>query len=341
MQVTSDSASLAVAVERLAALLTDAGAMFHPGLRIVHRGRELSVWADGDDPWLMRIPDSTLVPVDGITWSDDPPLRVDEAPHLTALQQQALDACVDVMREAGTWEHYRATHPRATISDPRAVDVIRSLHPTFSPDRSAAGMLKTRTIRMALQEDEPASFLMPMLDLVNHHPATPAYLPEDGYLGITTVQDLPGGECFVSYGSTRDVLGIAIAYGYVEESITRANALPREYPLPGGGVLRLVRASRPQHSYEADALTLIGAAFDATDPGVARVSITEPLERFLVDRGAAPMQARHTARVMTRRIAESDRIRLAQARQALSDETGTDVVQTAIRRQETVLAAIR
>lgn len=340
VEILSDSSSLEVATERLVALLTDAGATFHPGLRIVHRGRELSVWAHGEDPWLMRIPDTTLVPVEGITWSDDLPLRVVKADGLTALQQQVLEACVDVMREAGTWEHYRTTHPRATIADPRAIEVIRSLHPAFSPDTSAAGMLKTRTIRMSLHDDEPASYLMPMLDLVNHHPDAPVYLPDDGYLGIATTQDAPSGECFVSYGSTRDVIGIALAYGYLEERITRANALPGEYPLPDGGILRIVRASRPEHSEESGTLTLIGAAFDAIDPSIARMSITEPLERFLVDRGAAPMQARHTARVTTRRIGVSDGNRLAQARAALTGIHGADLVHSALRWQEAVLAAI-
>lgn len=340
MQVDSDSPALVNAVQRLVALLTDAGATLHPGLRIVHRGRELSVWADGEDPWLLRIPEATLVPVEGITWSDEPPLRIAQARGLTALQRQVLESCVDVMREAGTWEHYRATHPRATITDPQAVEVIRSLHPAFSPDSSAAGMLKTRTIRMSLHDDEPASYLMPLLDLVNHHPAAPVYLPEDGFLGIATAQDDVGGEAFVSYGSARDVLGIALAYGYVDERITRANALPGEYPLPGGGILRVVRASRPQHSHEADTLTLIGAAFDSTDTRVARVSITEPLERFLLDRGAAPMQARHTARVMNRRIALSDRDRLTRARAVLAGTSGTDLLRESIRRQEAVLATI-
>jgi hypothetical protein len=340
VQVTSDSPSLVAAVQRLATVLTDAGATFHPGLRIVHRGRELSVWADGEDPWLMRIPEATLVPVGGITWSDEPPLRVIEAHGLTPLQRQVLEACVDVMREAGSWEHYRSTHPRGTITDPQAVEIIRSLHPAFSPDRTAAGMIKTRTIRMSLHDHEPASYLMPLLDLVNHHPAAPIYLPEDGFLGIATTQDTPGGECFVSYGSTRDVLGIALAYGYVEESITRANALPGHYPLPGGGTLHLVRASRPDFTSEPGVLTIVGAGFDTTDSTITRRTLIEPIERFLIERGDAPMQARHTARVMARRIAVSDRDRLARARSSLTDVPGTELVQAAVRRQEAVLAAI-
>jgi hypothetical protein len=201
-------------------------------------------------------------------------------------------------------------------------------------------MLKTRTIRMSLHDHEPRSYLMPLLDLVNHHPQAPVYLPEDGFLGIATMQDTPGGECFVSYGSTRDVLGIALAYGYVEESITRANALPGHYPLPGGGTLHLVRASRPDFSSERGVLTIVGAGFDTTDSTITRRTLIEPIEHFLVERGDAPMQARHTARVMTRRITVSDRDRLAQARAALTDVSGTDLVQAAVRRQQELLAAI-
>ncbi len=340
MIVASESPAVVDALSHLCDLLEDAGALFPPGLRIVHVDRQLSVWADGEDPWLMRIPESTLVPVDRIVWAPEPPLQVIDAPGLTPLQRAVLDACVDVMREASTWEHYRGTHPRATISDPQAVSILQSLHPAFSPAKDAGSMLKTRTIRMTVHDEDSQSYLMPMLDLVNHHPGSPAYLREDGYLSIATSQASPGGECFVSYGSTRDVLGIALAYGYLEDSITRVNALPGDHPLPGGGTLRLVRASRPEQSREADVITVIGAAFDATDPRVARESITQPVERFLVDRGTAAIQARHTARVVIRRIAASDLARLKRAHDSLRHFAGTELARSAIWRQQELLGAI-
>ena len=338
VRIETDSPDLRQALRQLVEVMGRAGATFHPGLRIVGVDGQLSAWADGDDSWLMRIPTSSLVPIDDVTWSDEPPLRILATPAgLTPMQGEVLKACTDVMAAARTWEHFRATHPRATINDPGAITVIQSLHPAFSPATSAAAMLKTRTIRISLGGDEPTSYLMPMLDLVNHHPAAPTYANDDGYLGISAWQSSPGSECYVSYGSTRDVLGIALAYGYVDANITRANALPGEYALPGGGTLRLVRASRSEFTYEPDVLTVIGAAFDMTDPRIQRTTLEEPIERHLRDRGLPALQARHQTRLLSRRIALADSQRVVAAHDSLHGVRSAETVREALRRQAEIL----
>lgn len=333
VHVESGRANVRSAVRSLVDLMMDAGATLHTGLRIVEVDGRFSVWADGDDPWLMRVPLTSLVPIGDVTWSEEPPLRVTSIPqHFTPLQCAVLEACAAVMAAAGTWEHFRATHPRATIADPEAIEVIRSLHPAFSPASDAAAMLKTRTIKLALDGGEPTSYLMPMLDLVNHHPKAPAY-PRDGdFLGISTWRATPGDECFVSYGFTRDVLGIALAYGYVDANITRANALPGDYALPGGDTLRLVRASRPESESEPDALAITGAAWDASDPSVQRLTLLQPIERHLRDRGKPAMQARHQARVLAHRIRQSDESRVRLATERLDASPGCSLVTLGLRR---------
>ena len=338
VMVDTESAEVREAVQALFALLLDAGAWVNPHLRIVERVGQISVWSEADDPWLMRIPKHTLVPVTDINWPGEPPLCVEgTSSSLTAQQRDVLDACVDVMAANHTWEHFRATHPRATITDPEAIAMIQSLHPAFSPATDAAAMIKTRTIKMSIEDAEPQSYLMPLLDLVNHHPAAPAYTWDDGFLCIPTWRADPGGECFVSYGSIRDVLGMALAYGYVDENITRANALPGEYSIPGGGTLRLMRASRPTstngHAHDQNALTIIGAAWDVSDPAVQNQTLLNPIERHLRDRGVAAMQARHQARVLARRIWVSDDLRLRHALAALADLSGCHLVSRAIQLQ--------
>lgn len=341
MRIDTDSTALTRAMLNLVDVMVAAGSTFHPGLRIVGATGQISAWADGDEPWLMRIPMSSLVPIEGVTWSDDPPLHLTGIPDdLTALQVEVLEACTAVMAAAGTWEHFRATHPRATITDPEAIDVIRSLHPAFAPATSAAAMLKTRTIRLSLDGREPTSYLMPMLDLVNHHPDAPAYSHDGDFLCIGTWRAVENGECFVSYGSTRDVLGIALAYGYIDANITRANALPGEYALPGGGTLRLLRASRLTFSSEPDTFTIIGAAWDATDPSVQRHTLLEPIERYLRDRGVPAMQARHQARVLARRIAQADAQRILGALANLERNSGPNIVRAALSCQARILNAL-
>lgn len=331
VRIETTSGDVRRALTDLVDLMHGAGADFHSGLRIVETDGQLSAWADGDDPWLMRVPHCTLVPVEGVMWADEPPLHIVAIPeHLTSLQVEVLEACTAVMSAAGTWERFRTTHPRATITDPEVIEVIRSLHPAFSPATSAAAMLKTRTIRLSLDGGDPKSYLMPMLDLVNHHPDAPAY-PHDGdFLCIGTWRAVDNGECFVSYGSTRDVLGIALAYGYIDSNITRANALPGEYPMPGGGTLRLLRASRLTFSSEPDTFTIIGAAWDAADPSVQRHTLLEPIERHLAGRGVPAMQARHQARVLANRIRQSDEARVRIAQEQLIEYTGTSMVGEAL-----------
>jgi len=187
VRIETDSTALTQALLDLVDVMNAAGATFQPGLRIVGASGQISAWADGDEPWLMRIPTSSLVPIEGVTWSGEPPLRIASAPgELTSLQVEVLEACTAVMAAAGTWEHFRPTHPRATVTDPEAIAIIQSLHPAFPPATSAAAMLKTRTIKLAVDDEEPTSYLMPMLDLVNHHPEAPAYARDDGYLSIGT-----------------------------------------------------------------------------------------------------------------------------------------------------------
>jgi hypothetical protein len=330
----SDSSNLSLALGHLVEVMIQAGAQFHPSLRIVDTGGGLSAWADGDEPCLMSIPKGTLVPVDQITWSEEPPLRLVATPdHLTPLQRSVLEACTDVMATAGTWEYFRATHPRATITDPGAIAIIQSLHPAFVSASSAAAMIKTRTIRLPLDDTGPQSYLMPLLDLVNHHPKAPAYAGDNELLSISTWRSGPEGECFVSYGSTRDVLGIALAYGYLDENITRVTALPGEHSIPSGGTLRLIRTSHPTSTYEHDALTITGAAWDASDPSVQHQTLLAPIERHMRDRGASALQARHQARVLAGRVRASDDLRLRHALAALADLSGCDLVSRAIQLQ--------
>jgi hypothetical protein len=198
-------------------------------------------------------------------------------------------------------------------------------------------MLKTRAIKLRLDGQEPTSYLMPMLDLVNHHPGAPAYRHDGDSLCIGTWRSSEYGECFVSYGSTRDALGIALAYGYVDPNITRVNALPDELPMPRGGTLRLQRASHPDFTQEPDVLTIIGASFDAADARVEQETLIDPIERHLRDRGAPAMQARHQARVLSRRIAGGDLARLSEAERALSGVDGCELVVRAVHTQQGVL----
>jgi hypothetical protein len=338
--VTVESTQPAVrsALHALFDLMRSAGAIIHPGLRIVEDNGQTSVFADGDAPWLMRIPRSTLVPVEDITWSNEPPLRLLSTPdHLTALQVSVLEACTDVMASAGTWEHFRATHPRATITDPKAIDIIQALHPAFSPATDAGAMLKTRTIKMSMDDAEPQSYLMPLLDLVNHHPAAPAYTWDDDFLCIPTWCANASGECSVSYGSTRDVLGIALAYGYVDANITRVNALSGSYPLSDGSILHLRRSSHHRVINEGGAVTIEGAAFDPANPHLEVQTLREPTERFLRQRGASAMSARYSVRVISRRIAASDIARLTEAQRVLAHVDGAALIVEAIERQASLV----
>lgn len=342
MRVETDSPALTQALLHLIDLMVGADATVHPGLRITETDGQLSAWADGDGHELMRIPTKTLVPIDGVMWSDEPPLRLLSIPeNLNPLQVDVLQACTEVMAAAGTWERFRLTHPRATVTDPQAIAIIQSLHPAFSHATSAAAMLKTRTIKLALDDSAPTSYLMPMLDLVNHHPSAPAYIRDAGCLSISTWRTDARGECYVSYGSARDVLGIALAYGYVDTNITRVNALPGEYTMPGGATLRLVRGSLPDITHEPDVLTVIGAAFDPGDSRVQRTTLEEPIARHLQSQGAPALQARHQARVLGHRVALGDTKRTMAANALLDGGHGVHVVSEALLHQARNLNQLR
>lgn len=146
--VDTESTEVHEAVQALFALLLDAGAWVNPHLRIVERAGQISVWSEADDPWLMRIPKHTIVPVADINWPNEPPLRIEGLPSsLSSIQQEVLNACVDVMAAHHTWEHRLTTDLRAA-AESAAIRVALGLAPEVD---GAFGILAHRMIRASVQ----------------------------------------------------------------------------------------------------------------------------------------------------------------------------------------------
>jgi hypothetical protein len=121
---------------------------------------------------------------------------------------------------------------------------------------------------------EGSWFLMPLVDLLNHHPDGAGFLSDASAINVAVAQPGTDGECFACYGGHRDVLDLALLYGYVDRQTPFASCGPLDFDIAGLGRLR-VAARRgqvlhpldpPEVTYEEGGMTLSHLTCDRRSP---------------------------------------------------------------------------
>ena len=255
------------------------GGQVHPGVRLVARDRQLSVHCErsqGDhDLPLFRLPRELLVPVDSIEWEPcEVRLQASSGMDLlTVLQRQLLTLQIDLYNVSNKLP-WAAKHLPAVALRSRAplVEAIQAIRPGFGQEthETAWTFVQTRVFNL-----EGRRVLMPLMDLLNHHPKGGRFQVDARTMTMDVVQPGDDDECFAAYGGRRDVLDMALHYGYADARTPFACIAPLACVLPELGRLQItsrrVQALHPldppQITYDDAGVTLSHLTGDRRHPG--------------------------------------------------------------------------
>lgn len=327
-----------------------AGGSLHPGLRLLERDGDMTVLcplsaADGepDKRPLFDVPRELLIPVDGAVWADHrTQLRLIAAPPgLTPLQAEVLDLHIELYNAAGKIPWLVSSHPRAALADqPAMVEAIQGLRPGFGQvwTQPARTFLSTRTFGLSERpEDTPegapqatpeqtfepkatsepkakTSVIMPLIDLLNHHPRGAGYDVDDRAISTEVVRPTGTEECFATYGGRRDIIDLATQYGFADRSTRFAHCAAVSVPVAGVGVVE-VRGHRirppspldpPRIRRTDDGLVLSHLTFTANRPERFEVPLRMAVQGAALQGGLAPAAAAQAADDAIAAIAEAN-----------------------------------
>jgi hypothetical protein len=241
--VQADTQALGDLLRALVKTVLAAGGQLHPGIRFVERDGQLGVhcqpgFGQADQP-LFRLPLELLVPIDGIEWAD----REDELQarsslaHLPPLQRDLLDLHLALYNATGKLPWAVQHLPGLAVPRlPSLQTALQAIRPGFGPSRpqAAQAFFQTRVLKLADKK-----VLMPLIDLLNHHPQGAAFHTNACAMTVAVAQPHDGDECFARYGGRRDVLDLALHYGYADNNTPFAFSAPFDGTLPGVGRVQI------------------------------------------------------------------------------------------------------
>ncbi len=249
MRVQSDSSAVRDLVEVIATTVRDHGGYVHPDLVVHHEGanlwlalpRSANPYVTDDqglplarphaqaDP-LLIVPDALHIPVTDLDWEPhDRVLRYRaSAEHLSQAQRTILDAMVALFNAVDKVSVIGQTYAVHALSDdPELLAKLEQARPHFLPGAAYGPMPgesnPARTVVSSRlrgsggpDDDGPAGYFMPMIDMLNHHPYGSRYRRTDnGDWRIDVHHPGPTDEVYVRYNKA-DALGVALGLGYAE-----------------------------------------------------------------------------------------------------------------------------
>lgn len=230
--------------------VVDLGGWIHPSARLVVRDGQATVECDAEaEELLLRIPVSAMVRIGRVPWtSSRQELGFDAVPdefgpgetEQLILQTAFHNAC-------GKIPWLVDTHPALTPSLPMAVvTAVQAFRPSFRrrmPD-PAALFWSNRVFRLPVGssgETEPVA--VPVLDLLNHRSGAAVGRWEPGAFAVL-VSHQRGGECSLDYGLDRDAIGMAVVYGFADDTAPLAHSAPMRIDVQGFSSLQVEARGR-------------------------------------------------------------------------------------------------
>lgn len=284
--IAASTPGVADHIGHLVELVLAAGGSIHPRARFVEQDGELSVHLDGDpaDLPLLVVPESLLVPVDGIDWDPDPDRIAvrSGAADLSDPQRSALEAMLGLYEATGKPAWAQRSLPGCSLPhDPVALAAVTEVQPGFGSRASSVAevFIASRVYRHEPQADgAPHPVLMPLVDLVDHHRNGAPLRVLDGAMVIGVVRAAATTACRVTYGPRRSPLSTALHFGFLDSSSVHApsvgftvdaSASPLGVSIVvEGRRLRARSAFDPPHiDLDAGGIRLSHLTFDVEHPG--------------------------------------------------------------------------
>jgi hypothetical protein len=227
MQIISNDPIVRHCLETIALSVLENGGEIHRHLNINHQDERLwlSCPAEFQGQTLLRIPDALFIPVSKITWTSNEGVLAysGDCSALTDVHIRILDAMVALYNATDKINKVAACFPNSLFRlDFDLLALIQKARPqmVLSEKSLAEQFINTRLSSQNNEDSEETSdYLMPLIDMLNHHPFGPKYGRNDAKDWVIQVQHPIAGseECFVRY-QKGDSFANALWHGYFESA---------------------------------------------------------------------------------------------------------------------------
>lgn len=226
MLIKSENQLVRQQLEFIAKTVIDNGGIIHPDLCIKHNAERLSISCSGnaDGGILLMIPDELFIPVTHLQWlGENGALSyTGSTSTLSPAQKALLDAMLQLYNLTDKLNNVAELMPAQQLpEDPELFAWLMDARPAFELPKTnpARQFIQTRLNDKNIQPEsgEPTGYLMPLIDMLNHHPYGPKYgRTESGDWCIPVQHPVEGSnECFVRYNKA-DSLSIAMWHSYYD-----------------------------------------------------------------------------------------------------------------------------
>ncbi len=236
MLIQSENQLVQKQLKFIAKTVVEHGGTIHPELTITHQTERLwiSCSAEVDGSALLIIPDELFIPVTHLEWTGENGVLSysGDNSQLTQVQQSLLDAMVDLYNATDKIALVAVRLPAQLLpTDPELLAWLMDARPAFELPKTspARQFIETRLNEKTIKGDndgKTVGYLMPLIDLLNHHPYGQKYqrTSQDGWLIGLQKPNLGSDQCYVRY-SKFDSLSIAMWHGYFESYTRHVAAL--------------------------------------------------------------------------------------------------------------------
>lgn len=356
LSVESDHRQATTVLQELARLCAAHGAQWHSELKAeLHEGSMRLLAPPGFSGELITMPTKLLVPIKATKWnSSDDQLILEQFPTtLSSIQVELLDLHIALYNATGKMQWFSNSHPARLLEISSAVaeavgrvkqgQIIKPHHSS-----RAEGFLGTRSFNYRISPDETSMpVLMPLIDLLNHHPEGAPYRIGDGVMRIQAAQT-GDSECFAHYGSRRDVLDLALHYGYCDLNTPFAHCAQLEIHVDGIGSISVQHQGRrkpihpldpPRIQISRDGIKISHLCSSLNHPERATTMLLMALKGCLQKRGHSREAASELAERGLSAVVEENLNRLSELKYAASqaDHPGSTVITEASIRQSWII----
>jgi hypothetical protein len=385
--LATDSQDCSAILREIVTLVLTHGGQIHPGACWHERGGQLTVTCDasmgvGEHP-LVVVPRELLVPVSGAEWADSQERLMLLSPPsgLTPVQKTLLDLHIQLYNATGKIPWIVTHHPRALlVRQPELLDALQVIRPDSYAEADTLAHIFLDTRVFGLKPDQPlapddahppmgtaAAFahptagssgsvrkthvLMPLIDILNHHPQGAPYRLDALSLQVQISQPRRDQECFAAYGGRRDVLDLALHYGYLDEATPFAFSAPVEVEVEGLCRIRVAAGRlRPAHpldpprtQWDGETLELSHLCAHSGHPERLQTVLRLPLLAIAKKRGYPPKVSGRLIEEGLERLCQANVNALGQVETAARDcsnEPAAGLLIDAVQRQATILRRV-
>ncbi|MCC5879143.1 MAG: hypothetical protein JJU03_04530 [Idiomarina sp.] len=247
------------------AIIRQHGGFVHPALtfEVSTDGIAAMLSEPVGDELLVKLPLALLIPAELLSWRlhDGEFLVQDDQHVLSPVQARLLKLLVAIYNAQNqpTWAAQHVLRAHAPV-DEGVVVALNAIMPNCQLDRQPLvdTFLQTRYLLISGEKSDgivagdhqgdELRVLMPLIDFFNHHPAGASFAVSKNGLGIKAIsasEHTTQPQVFACYGGFRDVLMMALKYGYLDNEIPYVYSAPFVWHDPKLGKVRVQRKQVP------------------------------------------------------------------------------------------------